>query len=327
MIGWYVHDHGQGHLQRLVCVSQHLRTPVTGLSSLPPPPSFDGHWQQVASDRPSGADSDIDAGGTLHWAPRHHDGLRQRMAAIAAWVDQEQPALMVVDVSVEVAVLTRTLGVPVVVVAMRGDRGDRPHQLAYDLAEALLAPWPARLPEPWPAAWSQKAWHVGALSRFDGRRPTAAPGGRRVVVLWGSGGSAVALPDVDAARAATPGWTWEVTGLPGSTWVDDPWALLQEADVVVCHAGQNVLAEVAAARRPAIVITQPRPFEEQVANGRALTAGGLALVRGQWPAPGEWPGLLAEAAASDPTTWSGWSDGQGGQRAARLLDGAACAPR
>lgn len=327
MIGWYVNDHGSGHAQRLVCVSPHLRTPVTGLSSLARPASFGGPWMQLPSDRPTGTDVDVDAGGTLHWAPRHHAGLRQRMSAIAAWVERVEPALMVVDVSVEVALLARTLGVPVIVVAMRGDRSDRPHRLAYELADALLAPWPAEFAESWPDSWSEKTWHVGAFSRFDGRRVSAPPGRRRVVVLWGSGGSDVSVADVAAARAATPQWTWEVSGLPGSSWTQDAWSLLQEADVVVCHAGQNVLAEVAAARRPAIVIPQHRPFGEQAASGAALTAAGLALVRPEWPRPEDWPALLAQAAGSQPGDWTRWSDGQGAQRAARLLDGAVCAPR
>ncbi len=106
------------------------------------------------------------------------------MAAVAAWVEQARPSLVVVDVSVEVAVLVRAMGVPVVVAAMRGQRDDRAHTTAYDLADALLAPWPAALPEPWPQRWLDKTWHVGALSRFDGRTAATAAGlaaGRRAV--------------------------------------------------------------------------------------------------------------------------------------------------
>jgi hypothetical protein len=144
VIGWYVHGHGRGHLQRLQCIAPHLRSPVTALSSLPRPPDWQHAWLPLDDDLPRGDDVDATAGGTLHWAPRHHPGLRARTAAIAAWVAREQPSLVVVDVSVEVAVLVRSMGVPVVVAAMRGDRTDRAHRTAYDLAEALLAPWPGR---------------------------------------------------------------------------------------------------------------------------------------------------------------------------------------
>lgn len=328
MIGWYVHAHGRGHLQRLQCIAAHLRTPVTALTSLPRPADWTGEWVQLPGDLPTGSDADPTAGGTLHWAPLHHPGLRDRAAAIAAWVAQARPALVVVDVSVEVAVLVRTMGVPVVVAAMRGERTDRAHTTAYDLADALLAPWPAELPEPWRRRWLDKAWHVGALSRLDDRVATPVPGGRRVAVLWGTGGSAVDLDDVAAAAAATPGWTWDDRGMRGAA--TDPWALLQDADVVVTHGGQNAVAEVAAARRPAVVIPQERPHDEQRATGRALAADGLALVRPTWPEPDEWPELLAAAAQQDARQWTRWSDGRGAARAAALLDARAealCAQR
>lgn len=328
MIGWYVHHHGQGHLQRLRSITVALSEPVTVLSSLPAPADFAGGWVALASDLPTGCDVDVTAGGTLHWAPRHHPGLRERMATIAAWVAEHRPALVVVDVSVEVALLVRSMGVPVVVAAMRGDRRDRPHRSAYDLADALLAPWPANLPEPWPESWLDKTWHVGALSRHDGRPREEPPGRGRVLVLWGRGGTDVSMANVAAAAAATPGWVWDSCGLAGGPWVDDPWPLLQAADVVVTHAGQNTLAEVAAARRPAVVVPQARPHDEQVANARALAAGGLAVVEATWPEPAAWAALLGGVSELDPAGWERWSDGGGAARAAALLDGAAaCAQR
>jgi hypothetical protein len=323
VIGWYVHGHGQGHLQRLQCIAPHLRTPVTALSSLPQPDGWEHGWLPLDDDLPRGDDADPTAGGTLHWAPRQHPGLRSRMADLAAWVAREQPSLVVVDVSVEVAVLVRALGVPVVVTAMRGDRTDRAHRTAYDLAEALLAPWPEAFPEPWPQEWLDKAWHVGALSRLDDRPAQPPPGERRVAVLWGRGGAQVTAGEVAAAAAATPGWTWTAAGLPGAPWVDDVPALLGGADVVVTHAGQNALAEVAACRRAAVVVPQARPHDEQVANARALAQAGLAVVAPSWPEPQEWPALLGKALANDPQAWRTWNDGLGARRAAARLDEAA----
>lgn len=328
MIGWYVHHHGHGHLQRMRSIAAALAQPVTVLSSLPAPADFNGGWVHLADDLPTGCEADVSAGGTLHWAPRHHPGLRDRMAAIADWVGAHQPALVVVDVSVEVAVLVRSMGVPVVVAAMRGDRSDRAHRIAYDLADALLAPWPAELPEPWPQAWLDKAWHVGGLSRHDHREATAAPGRSRVLVLWGRGGADVTTADVHRAAAATPGWVWDSCGLADGSWVDDPWPLLLEADVVVTHAGQNAVAEVAAARRRSVVVPQARPHHEQVATARALAGAGLAVVEATWPPPERWAAVLGEASALDPSGWARWSDGGGAARAAALLDeAAACARR
>lgn len=341
MIGWYVHSHGLGHLQRVGCVAPHLHTPVTILSSAPLRPlgprrvgaTAGGRkdtqlpWVELPDDLPLGDERDVTAGGTLHWAPVHHPGLRQRMAAIAAWVEAARPALVVVDVSVEVALLVRSMGVPVVVVGMRGDRSDRAHATAYDLAAAVLAPWPAAFAEPWPQRWLDKTWHVGGVSRFDGRSVVPPPRSGQVALLWGQGGSAVSEADVAAAVDATPGWRWTTAGL--GSWADDTWALLAGADVVVTHAGQGAIGEVAAARRPAVVLPQPRPHDEQCATGRAMAQAGLAVVREAWPEPHEWPQLLDAAARLGGGGWERWSDGSGAQRAAELLDDLAvtCAPR
>ncbi|MET9929628.1 MULTISPECIES: glycosyltransferase [unclassified Streptomyces] len=335
MIGYYVHHQGRGHLHRAVCVARHARVPVTGLSSLPRPDDWPGEWIRLPMDtgdaagRPAGT-ADPTARGRLHWAPRHHEGLRGRMGAIADWTARTGPRLLVSDVSVEVALLARLMGVPVVVAAMRGDRFDPAHRLGYDLAEALLAPWPGTVPEPdWPRHWLDKTLHTGAFSRYDGRpRPPAPPPGptREAVVLLGAGGSGIGADDLRRAAEATPGWTWTfLGGADGGRWTDDPWPLLCRADVVVTHAGQNAVAECAAARTPAVVVPQDRPHDEQLATARALRAADLATVCATWPAPGEWEGILDRTAKRDGDRWSVWAPGDGARRAARLLDDLAAA--
>ncbi|HEV7651536.1 MAG TPA: glycosyltransferase [Actinophytocola sp.] len=296
----------------------HVDSPSTILSSLP------GPWVELPRDD-DGPAVDPSAGGRFHWAPVRHPGLRQRMARIARWIEEAAPALMVVDVSVEVTVLARSMGVPVVVAAMRGDRTDPAHELGYALAHELMAPWPAAFADPG-RRWSAKTRHVGAFSRFDDRIPTKAPAGRRrVVVLWGAGGTDLTVHP----PPATPGWDWDWLGTPGH-WTPDPWSALCSADVVVTHAGQNAIAEVAAARRPAVVLPQQRPFGEQAATADVLARAGLAVVRHTWPAPAEWPAVLAEAAELGGDRWAEWSPGDGAQRAAHMIDelaGSTCASR
>ena len=244
------------------------------------------------------------------------------MAQIAAWVATNAPRLMVVDVSVEVAVLVRTMGVPTVVMGMPGTRDDRAHQLAYRMADAIIAPWPAWAPVfGGGAPWRAKTHTVGAISRFDGRRRSRQPSGGspRVLVLSGRGGTELTVDMLAAAERATPGWTWTVLGPPGTRWVDDPWPLLCSADVIVTHAGQNAIADVAASRRPAVVIAQPRPHDEQLATARALHDAQLAVVRPSWPAPEDWRAVL-EAAVRAGRQRLGALEHRDGRRAGR--DGA-----
>ncbi|MEU5216907.1 glycosyltransferase [Streptomyces sp. NPDC020807] len=328
MIGYYIHHQGLGHLHRALCIARKARTPVTGLSSLDPPPDWPGPWLRLPLDTAVSA-VDTRAQGRLHWAPLHHDGYARRMGKLSDWIGAARPALVVSDVSVEVACLARLLGVPVVTVAMRGERLDDAHRLGYDLALRLLAPWPASVPEPgWPPHWYEKTVYASAFSRSDGRAcPTARRDGtRQVVLMLGAGGDGVTAEQVSAARDATPQWRWDFLGGPLGAWSGDPWPRLCAADVVVTHGGQNAVAECAAARRPAVVLPQERPFGEQLATGRALRRAGLAVVRERWPEPHQWPSLLAEAAALDGSGWSRWAPGDGASRAARALDGLAGAP-
>lgn len=345
MIGYYVHHQGLGHLTRLQAVAEHLRSPVTGLGSLPAPTSWDHPWVRLERDDTlppeAVASADPTAHGVLHWVPRHDAGLAGRMAAVSSWIRRARPSLVVVDVSVEVALLSRLCGVPVVVVAMPGMRTDRTHSLAYDVADALLAPWPADAhTDGWPEAWRAKLWAVGGLSRFDDRRPASHPrtagpvraadpaaAGRRIhgdtprraLLLWGGGGRGTSAAQVAAARAATPGWEWVERG-PGSP-SPDLWADLAAADVVVTHGGQNAVAEVAAARRPAVVVAQPRPFDEQVATARAVDRLGAAVGVDAWPdAADHWPGLLDRALRRGGDGWRRWSTGHGAVSAAGHLD-------
>ena len=326
MIGYYVHHVGQGHLQQALAIVAASRQDVTLLSSLSRPRDYAGPWIQLPRDDHDLAPRDPTALGQLHWAPLNDPGLRERMAVIADWIRTARPSVMVVDVSVEVAAFIRLMGVPVIAVVLPGRRGDPAHRLGYALAEELLVPWPQSLGielADGTQLWAGKMCYTGAFSRFDGRPPAAIAAGskRSVVLLYGQGGSTLTDSDLDAARAATPEWSW--TALGGNAgWVDDPWPALSAADVIVTHAGLNAVAEVAAARKPAIVIPQPRPHDEQVTTARALGAAGIALVLEDWPPAEQWPGLL-DRSLRNGERWSEWSSGAGARRAATMIEAVA----
>ena len=301
---------------------------MTALSSAPRPAGFTGEWVELERDDDEPVDRpSATAGGALHWAPLHHPGHRGRSAAITAWVGRTAPRLFVTDVSVEVTALVRLCGVPVVVAAMLGDRHDPAHRLGRSLAQVMLAPWPAPRSDDPAEVPSPDVVHVGAFSRFDGR-PALAGASRRgtVLVLWGSGGRDVTDDDLRAAAAATPGWTWEhrVPGSALTTSGGDVWEALQRAEVVVVHGGHNAVAEVAAARRAAVVVAQERPFREQVRRAELLRAEGLVALDA-WPAAQRWPDLLERARAVGADPWLRWAPGDGAQRAAALLDRLAAA--
>ena len=344
-VGYYVHHQGQGHASRAGAIAAELESPVTGLSSLPRPRDWAGDWVQLARDDEGTEAIDPTAGGRLHWVPLGDRGLGERMAAIAGWIARERPSAMVVDISVEVVVLCRLLGVPVVTFALPGRRDDEPHSLGYDLATTVLAAWPDGIPPLSlgltpvalaklvpvgaisrfaPVGAAARASEVGATATLDGR---ASAGPRRVLLLAGGGGDGFEADAIDRARASTPGWTWDVLGGAAGRWSADPWQSILAADVVITHAGQNAIAEVAAARRPAIVVPQPRPHDEQVTTAAALAAAGFPVLVLDDFAADDWSALLDRALALPAAGWSRWNDSLGATRAARAIERAAASSR
>lgn len=332
MIGWYVHHHGWGHVTRLQAILPHLAEDVTVFSSMPRPDALDRRaaWVQLPSDAapvvgPGGVlrdpreSGDVTAGGSLHWAPIGHPGHQERLATIAQWIARTPVSAFVVDVSVEVTALVRLLGVPTVVFAQPGERTDAPHRLGYDLADRIVAPWAdGTIESSALAARAGKVRRVGGISRHDGRRLVAADSGERRVLFLGRTLDPGRLAEtVDLLTA--DGWTVETAGARENDRVDDVWPQLCRATVVVSAAGQNGIADLAAAGARAVVLPQERPFDEQDATARVLDERGFAVTGAAEASPVEVVALVRRASATAPD-WSGWSAAGAAARAAAAIE-------
>ena len=331
---WYVHDVGSGHLARARAVIPHLSCPVVvavgpgqarqAVRTLPCP------VVALPSDVPDRAVATV---GPWHHAPSDR-AVRRRAAALARAVEDFGCTTAVVDVSAEVVVLARLLGLRVVAVRQSGRRNDPTHRLAHATADRVWVPQ-HRVLERHVDDADDRWCFTGAFSRFDAcpsprRRPASAR--RHLVVAVGAGGTDF---DDRAWRTASlpPGWTATIAGSSacwtqpsGSTVasvgvVDDFGALLASADAVLTSAGWGTVADVAWARVPLVVVPEARPFDEQQVRARALEAAGLAVVLPRWPAPGELGPVLDAAGALDVSRWDEVHDGGGAQRAAALIDG------
>lgn len=246
------------------------------------------------------------------------------MDAIARWVAEVRPEAFVVDVSVEVATFVRLLGVPLIVVALPGTRDDAPHQMVHRMADRIIAPWPQELYSPsWLDPYRDKTAYVGGISRFDGRPPDRVVRETRsstsVLLLSGAEGMGVDPVRLGACRQEVDDADWTMLGAVSGEWTADPWPQISSADVVVTHAGQNSIADVAAAGRSAVVIPQARPFEEQHTTGAVLDRSGLAVVTPRWPDAGGWPELLWRAQSLAPQ-WQRWQVRGAAGRAAETIE-------
>ena len=332
-IGWYAHHHGRGHLDRAMAIaprieSRHVTVMSSGAFAAP------AGIGRIAlpADLPTAGERAEPGPAFTHYAPRGVGGHSERMALIASWIAAHRPALFVVDVSCEVALLAALCGAPVCVVRQHGHRVDRPHRLAYEAARGLLAPWPSWLDAGFDDPWAERTVHTGFPVEPSVSRGLAQE--RVLTVVVGGGGSSLHsnLP-IRWARAL-PQWRivmlGRIDGVPGRDqlppnlefpgWVEDPRLALERSAVVIAHAGSGSVGSAAAAGRPLIVVPEGRPFDEQRDKAARLESTGTALVARSWPEAEELRVLLHRCESDPPRTASLAEAGDGADRAAAAIE-------
>ena len=325
-IAFYVHHHGTGHLMRCLAISKEMRDcKVTFLGSslrfhqsiIPEHINCIDLPLDVASEGDQRQFYDSELKG-LHYAPLTIAGQRSRTAMLTKFFNDAYPLLLVVDVSVEVAMLARLCGIPTVVVRQHGKRTDLPHEIAYRNAVRLLAPYGAVMSRKDPEWLLQKTIFTGGFSRFDGFNPRSVIREKyRAAVLVGSGGTSINIDFLRYLCTQCPEWTFEAIGKIADSdavtgcdnlrlhgHLDDPLEILSCCEVVVGNAGHNTVMEVAALNKKFIAIPETRPFFEQVEKAEILANLRLAkVIHPQRMFKENWNAILSQAAAEDPD-WS-----------------------
>ncbi|SHI39959.1 glycosyltransferase [Wenxinia saemankumensis] len=332
-VGYFVHHQGRGHAERCAALVNALPEdrPVTifcARDDIFPPLRRGARIERIPSlfERPEDA-AEMDwvaTPQTLHCAPLGWGSIRRAMATMTAWFDAADPALMISDVSAEVAQLARICSVPHVKVLQHGDRSDPGHRAAYDGAAGLLAPFHEALAQPgWDAAMRGKIHFAPGLG-IDAGMPDAAAARARLgrtgdrplaLVVSGGGGNGVAEAPLGVAARTFPDMDWVVIGavqrdwhatlpanlsLPG--WVDNAADWIAAADLVVASTGNTTCHQVLAAGKPWLAVPEWRYFDEQIEKARALQAAGAATHLPHLPASAHaWQAAVARARADhDP---------------------------
>lgn len=326
-IGYYVHHHGAGHLARARVVRGALSRPVVLLGTS----VGDDEGLTLDDDRPVDQSEDsATRPDALHYAPLDHPGIRRRVATTARWIAEARPALMIVDVSVEVAMLAQLASVPVLYVRLVGERTDPAHLEAFRGARALIAPYPHQFETAGTPDWvREKTLYCPGLTA---KRHRGNSDGGPVLVVAGRGGDAFDGEQLaDAARSCSD-VQWRAIGpvtLPRDCpsnltlvgWSDKADQEIAQASIVVGAAGDGLVSAVLAAEKPFICIPEPRPFDEQIATAAGLDRANAAIVRPAWPSSWEWPELIDAAMRIDPERQRALSDPQGSQKLARWIEG------
>ncbi|WP_375453570.1 glycosyltransferase [uncultured Methylobacterium sp.] len=342
-IGYYVHHQGAGHWQRACRIARHLDRPCTLIGTLAghdraeaPGAVLDLPDDRLPASGFDGRDGEAGRPEAFHYAPLGLPAVRCRMAAIAAWIAAADPALIVVDVSVEVALFARLLSVPVLMVRLSGTRTDPPHREAFRSATRLIAPFPRALDGDAVPVWVRDKTHYAGFLGAPAL-PAAAPDpAGPIVVVFGRGGAGGTLERLAAAARAVPERGWHVLGpvagavsdaLPENLhlhgWVAEIGPHLARAALVVGGGGDGVVAAVAAAGRRFICLPEPRAFGEQTEKAAGLARLGAAVVRASWPEDAAWPALVRAGLALDPAAIAALHDPDAVPRLGAVIEGIA----
>ena len=305
MIAIYVHDPRPESFDRARALAEGLGEPTILVSAHPPRLGWTTDWRLLPDSEP----------GT--WA---------------AWLQDNKPETVIVDGPPEHARAARELGSTLVVVATPGGGEFGERGSAYADAAVILAPWPAGAVD-WPAAWTERTVHAGALGwRADEelRRTTAFRAGvrsnglRHCVALWPTAAGPGPRERRDIS-VETPGWRW--TYAPEhELWEPGPvWSALIRAEVAVCAPTLTNVAALARFGLPAVLALPERPSRATMFLAEAAARTGPVVLAQPWPRPEDWAGLLEEARSLDGSAWAAWDPAPGLVELSGLLSGGAAA--
>ncbi|MBB4617411.1 glycosyltransferase [Sphingomonas abaci] len=352
--GYFVHHQGRGHAERCAAIARALppSRPMTLFCARDD--IFGALPDQVQIIRipslfePSGGESDgmdwVPTPQTLHCAPLGWPGIRRAMATISAWFATADPALMICDVSAEIAQLARICSVPHVKVLQHGDRGDQGHSAAYDGAAGLLAPFHADLAQPeWNEAMRAKTCFAGGLGvdtrvverEVARQRIGVGADEELILVVSGGGGQGFAQAPLGVGARSRPAARWitigtvqrdwhatEPANIEHRGWVDNAADHIAAADIVIASTGNTTCQQILAAGRPWLAVPEWRYFDEQHRKAEALAAAGVATVRPHLPSSAHgWAAALAETLAGHrPAAQRAMIDDQPADRVALWLE-------
>ena len=350
---FFAHHQGRGHANRIMATIEHLPSERPLIILTAAPEQFERISREaeiIALPNMIGTPSrslSLHAEPTpsiMHCAPLGVDEMRRHMGRMAEVLSDRDPALFVIDVSAEIALLARVMSVPAITVRMHGARGDPGHIAAYQASVGMLAPYDAQIEqEDYPAWARKKTFYTGGLcttrdaiqSRDQARQELGLPLDRAItLVIAGGGGSGTPFAPLTVAARADPDALWLVAGpvhreghetefcnLVELGWVENLTAYLCAADRVVASAGDNTVHEIARAAKPFLCIPEWRYFDEQHAKAREISSIGAAVYRETWPASiPDWQQALEETDRLDTAVLAGLHSSDAASRAAGWLE-------
>ncbi|WP_198334020.1 hypothetical protein [Psychrobacter namhaensis] len=322
-IGYYAHHHGSGHCRQVDKLAALLSTKeqkqLTVFTSLPSEAyAFTCiEEQQIVRLRAEDERPDDVLRGrsgahwqpaSLHYSPVGNIDIQKRSRQMLETIFQRQIDVMIIDVSVEVAMLCRAASIPYLYVRLPGIRDDTPHLNAFAGALALLCPYPRVLETTLTPNWvDQKTLYLGFINNpkpdvstypdfittlmtlsDDNKALKASLASDPIIVtvIKGYGGHEVLDKKLPELRRLLP--TAFIISLGPiadamrryvdiATQVDDVTPFMHHSDYLLMACGLNTIAQAYYCATPVVVLPDDRPHQEQEVMAQALIAQGRAL--------------------------------------------------
>src|SRR5680860_1869308 len=170
MIGYYAHSHGSGHCNYANLFSKVFGKSLTVFTDRNHAFDRGTNVVMLENEDPDGNEyqrSCFPEPRALHYAPVHIAKITRRNKIILDNVLKRNISLLIIDVSVEMAMLARVSSIPYAYVRLQGDRNDFPHLNAFEGASFLLAYFPKEMESTDTPSWiTNKTVYLGFLSKF-----------------------------------------------------------------------------------------------------------------------------------------------------------------
>ena len=320
-LGYYAHHHGSGHCRQIDKLAALL--PVDAKSQLivftslsPDDYSFSYLDEQqiirlqaedeCADDVLKGRAGEHWQPASLHYSPIGNSNIQKRSHQILDIIYRYHIDLMVIDVSVEVAMLCRAASIPYLYIRLPGIRDDTPHLNAFAGALALLAPYPRLLEATMTPEWvGKKTLYLNFINTTQQKEITYhefikileklntlnlkdweedAP--TIITVIKGYGGHKAIDMKLPELRRLLPNAFIISLGpinddirchVDIAAQVNDVTPFIQHSDYLLMACGLNAVAQAYDYATPLVVLPDDRPHQEQEVMAQALIDQGRAL--------------------------------------------------
>lgn len=320
-IGYYAHHHGSGHCRQADKLAALLpadqRSHLTVFTSLSAETyTFNSIPElqvirlaaedELESDTLKGRAGEYWHPNSLHYSPVGNSNIQKRSHKILDSIHKLNIELMIIDVSVEVAMLCRAASIPYLYVILPGVRDDTPHLNAFAGALAMIAPYPEALDAGVTPQWlPSKTLYlnfinagqfanvsypefIASLVSFanNSNLPIEVDDRPIITVIKGYGGHEDIDNKLPKLRELLPHALIISLGpihhdirdfVDIAAEVNDVTPFIEHSDCLLMACGLNAIAQVYSTDTPLVVLPDFRPHDEQHFTAQALIKEGRAV--------------------------------------------------